>query len=297
MKAPNFSYEKARSLSEAISILVEHDGDAVPLAGGQSLMATLNLRLSSPKVLVDITGLDELKGISLDNGFVRIGALTRHVELLRSGLIRQALPLLGNAVGYVAHAAIRNRGTIGGSVAYADPAAELPACVVTLDAVILIEGPSGRRQVAAENFFKGLFETDLQPGELIVEFLIPAQSKTQKWSFLEISRRRGDFAMAGISVVADVFDDVIASARVAFFGCSDYPAVARETSQASRGRRLDDVALDWVDAAVARDLVVQDTPGYRADTKLRLATVLTKRAFRQLAFPSQGLAPVGHPAT
>lgn len=282
MKAPNFSYEKPSTLAQAVDLLVRHDGAAVALAGGQSLLATLNLRLSSPEVLVDITGLSELKGISLDGDLVRIGALTRHVDLLQSPIVQTHLPLLGEAIHHVAHAAIRNRGTIGGSVAYADPAAELPACVVALNATIVLQGGEGSRRVPAHAFFRGLFDTDLRPGELIVEFLIPVQAKQQTWAFLELSRRRGDFALAGVAMVADADGSRIAAARVVFFGCSDFPARAEAVAASMQGRALPVTEFDWVDEALATDLVLEDTPGLRAETKRRMASVLAKRALARL---------------
>lgn len=283
MKAASFRYEKVSTLVEAIDLLARHEGAAVPLAGGQSLIATLNLRLSMPELLVDITGIEELRGISCANGIVRIGALTRHVEVLNSDIVKAQLPLMREAVTHVAHAAIRNRGTIGGSVAYGDPAAELPTCIVALDATIVIEGLKGRRTIAARDFYSGLFSTDISPDELIVEFLVPVQSPPQRWSFLELSRRRGDFALAGIAMTAAVESDRVEAATVVYFGCSDYPAVAQPISAEIARWCVTNADLDWVDDIVRASLSVQDTPGYRADTKLQLATVLTKRALRQIA--------------
>ena len=162
MKAPSFRYVRARSLQHAYQVLQHHNGDAVAIAGGQSLMAGLNLRLSGPKVLVDIGGLPELSGMDCGGKEVRIGALTRHVEVLRSKALQERIPLLPQAVSHVAHAAIRNRGTLGGSLAYADPAAELPACAVALDATIVVGGLEGEREVKATDFFTGLMDTNLK---------------------------------------------------------------------------------------------------------------------------------------
>src|SRR5215207_3758051 len=160
MKARNFRYIRPTSLAHACQVLVDAGGEAVAVAGGQSLLAGLNMRLSAPKLLVDIADLNELRGESHANGAVRLGALTRHGELLSSNLVRKHLPLLIKAAPHIGHVAIRNRGTLGGSLAYADPAAELPACAVALDAMLVLASATGERRVKAEDFFKGLFETD-----------------------------------------------------------------------------------------------------------------------------------------
>src|SRR5271163_4104133 len=161
MKAPNLAYVRPADLGEALDILHRHNGAAIPLAGGQSLLATLNMRLSSPEILVDIGDLRGLSGISVCDGVVRIGALATHAKTLGSPIVRTHLPLLAEAVRHVAHVAIRNRGTIGASIAYADPAAEIPACSVALEASIVVASRSGEREVPAGDFFRGMFETDL----------------------------------------------------------------------------------------------------------------------------------------
>lgn len=283
MKAPNFSYEKPASLQEAIETLVRYDGAAVPIAGGQSLLAGLNMRLSAPEVLVDLTGLDELKGIAVEGDAVRIGALTRHVDLLRSDDVRTLLPLIGKAIHFVAHVAVRNRGTIGGSVAYSDPSAELPACIVTLGATIIIAGPIGVREIAADQFFQGLFETDLQTGEIIIGFKVPRIRTHQRWSFLELSRRRGDFAMAGLAALVDVTGGTIAGARFTYFGCSEYPRLATNVAAALQGKTLPLAETNWIADAVAADVQPSPSADMRADTKLKLATVITERVLDELS--------------
>ena len=164
MKPAPFAYAKAKSLDHAIELLARPDGEARLLAGGQSLIATLNMRLSAPKLLIDLNGVGGLAGIALKNGMIEIGALTRHVEAERSEEIAEHAPLIALAMPHIGHAAIRNRGTIGGSIAFADPAAELPACLVALGGEVEIAGPRGRRTVKADDFFKGLFETALGAG-------------------------------------------------------------------------------------------------------------------------------------
>ena len=173
MKSRSFRYIRPASLAHAYAILTDAGGDAVPIAGGQSLLAGLNMRLSAPKLVIDIGDLGELMDQSHAGGVVRLGALTRHGDLLRSELVRRHLPLLTQAAPHIGHIAIRNRGTLGGSLAYADPAAELPACAVALGATLVLGSSAGEREVKAEDFFKGLFETDLQPGELIVAVKFP----------------------------------------------------------------------------------------------------------------------------
>lgn len=197
MKAPAFAYARPATLAEAFALLGKPG--ARVLAGGQSLIPSLNMRLSSPELLVDIGGLEELKKVELKSGTVSVGALVTHSALERSKEINTHVPLLAQAVPHVAHAAIRNRGTIGGSLALADPAAEYPAVAVALEATIHIEGSKGRRSVKASAFFKGLFETDLKPGELLTAVEFPAAKAADRSLFLELARRHGDYAIVGLA--------------------------------------------------------------------------------------------------
>ena len=257
MKAPSFAYAKPRSLAEAFDLL-ERPGAKI-LAGGQSLIPSLNLRLSAPEVLVDITGLPGLAKIEKRDGVVRIGALCTHAALERSAEIKDHLPLVAAAVPHIAHPAIRNRGTIGGSLALADPAAELPACAVALDAMVLISGKTGERRVKATEFFKGLFETDLRPGEVLVAVEFP---KAEKSVFLELTRRHGDYAIVGVAGVKKG-----AERRFAFFGIGGKPMLLKPKS------------LDEGKASLpmpAADLY------HTAATKLHLARVLLERAWNSL---------------
>lgn len=283
MKAPNFRYLRPLSLRHAYEVLSEHPGEAVPVAGGQSLLAGLNMRVSSPQVLVDIGDLPELSVSSYGESEIRLGALTRHVEVLNSPVLRQRFPLLPRAVAHVAHAAIRNRGTLGGSLAYADPAAELPACAVALDATIVIGGLAGEREVKAADFFTGLMETALRPGELILAVRFPVPPPRARFAFGEFTRRHGDFAVAGLAMTAVVEGDRIEAARVVYFGCVDRAKLAERVSAALSGLQFPIANGDAVLDAVARDLQPDDTPGWRADTKLKLAQVLTRRALNDLA--------------
>jgi carbon-monoxide dehydrogenase medium subunit len=282
MKAPNFDYVRPRSLVEACRILVENGEDAVALAGGQSLLAALNLRLAAPKLLVDIGELPELKTSSFAPGDIRLGALTQHRELLVGDEVKRALPLLPRAAALIGHAGIRNRGTLGGSLAFADPAAELPACVVALHATILIGGPDGAREVPAEEFFTGLMETALRPGELITGVRFPSAAQGARTVIEELSRRHGDFAVAGLVIAAPMDGIRVGAARVVYFGCVERAQVAHHVSAALTGRELTPAAIEAAIKTVDEDLAPDDTPGWRAETKLRLARTLTRRALMQL---------------
>jgi carbon-monoxide dehydrogenase medium subunit len=194
VKPAPFAYRKARSLDEAVSLLGEH-ADARLLAGGQSLIATLNMRLSAPSLLIDINGLGGLDRIEAKDGTVTIGALTRHTQAERSDVIAKHAPLIASAMPHIAHPAIRNRGTIGGSIAFADPAAELPACLLALGGEVEASGPSGKRTIKADDFFVDLYETALRPGEMLTAIRVPAASAETRTGFAELARRHGDYAI------------------------------------------------------------------------------------------------------
>src|SRR3569833_4713235 len=196
MKARAFSYLRARTVEEALGAHAQAGEDARFLAGGQSLVPTLALRLQAPQLLIDITHIPELRGVRREGDSLRIGALTRHCEMLREPLIGEFAPLLRAAAPFVAHPAIRNRGTLGGSIALADPASEFPAMVLALDAEIEIAGLAGSRRVKAEDFFIDLFETALAPGELVSAVHVPLFKPNQRIAFAAVARRRGDYAMA-----------------------------------------------------------------------------------------------------
>ena len=254
MKAPSFAYAKPRSLDEAFA-LIERPGAKI-LAGGQSLVPTLNMRLSAPELLVDITGLPGLSEIAVDKGIVRIGALVTHARLEKD----KHLPLLAEAAKHVAHPAIRNRGTLGGSLALADPAAEYPACAVALQATIIVKGKKGERRVPAEQFFKGLFETDLKPGEILTGAEFPAGGKS---AFLELTRRQGDYAIVGLAAHED---------RFAFFNIGPKPVLLRGKS------------LNETKTALARVEPIADLY-HSSKAKLHLAGVLLERAWTTLSTP------------
>ena len=282
MKARNFRYIRPASLQHAYRILAEGGDGAVPVAGGQSLLAGLNMRLSAPKLLVDVGDLKELAEQSRAGGTVRLGALTRHGELLRSELVQKELPLLVRAAAHIGHVAIRNRGTLGGSLAYADPAAELPACAVALGATLVLGSLAGEREVKAEDFFKGLFETDLRPGELIVAVKFPVVQAETSIGFAELARRHGDFALVGLAAVATMQRERIGKARLVYFGCVDRAKLAQSVSAAVAGMPTPLPDNSAFAQAIRQDLTPDDTPGLRADTRLHMAAVLTRRVLNSL---------------
>lgn len=274
MKPAPFAYQKARSLDEAIALLAEKD--AKLLAGGQSLIATLNMRLSSPALLIDINGIDGLDAIALKSGGVEIGALARHVQVERSEVIAKQAPLIARAMPHIGHPAIRNRGTLGGSVAFADPAAELPACLLALDGEIEATGPKGKRSIKAQDFFKGLFETALAPQEVLTGVRLPAATRDTRTGFAELARRHGDYAMVGLAASARADGKRLSDVRLAYFGVSDIPVRAKKAEAA--------LADGSIDAAVeALDLDPRDDVQATAKVKKHLAAVLLRRVAVQLA--------------
>jgi aerobic carbon-monoxide dehydrogenase medium subunit len=282
VKPAPFAYARAASLEQVFDLLARHGDDARLLAGGQSLIPTLNLRLSAPALLIDINGLDELAGIAVENGELRIGALTRHRALEQSDEVARHSPLLKLAMPYIAHPAVRNRGTIGGSIALADPAAELPACAVALGAHIELRGADGARRVEASQFFRGLYETDLRPGEVVTAVTIPAHTGCRS-AIAEFARRHGDYAMIGLAAHARLDGKALADARLVFFGVGAKPVLAQAAAAAIEGSEIDDASIAAAKEALADDLEPVGDLHASAATKLHLAGVLTARVLRQLA--------------
>lgn len=283
MKAPAFSYVKPRSLAEAFKLLERYGEEARVLAGGQSLLAALNMRLSTPRVLVDINGIAELSGIRVEGERVRIGALTRHRAVERSPEVARHLPLIHQAMPHVAHAAIRNRGTFGGSIALADPAAELPACSVALDAHFVLASRSGERRIAARDFFKGLYDTDLHAGELLVAGEFAAIQPGHRSAFAELARRHGDYALVGLAAHAKYEGGLYSGAAFAFFGVGSAPVVARAAAAAIEGRQFSDETVVAAQNVLDRDLPAHSDLHASASARLHLARVLLGRVLRQLA--------------
>jgi carbon-monoxide dehydrogenase medium subunit len=292
VKPAPFRYARAASVAEAIALLAAAPGESKLLAGGQSLVPMLNMRLVRPGVLVDVNGLHELTGIvPTPDGGLRIGALTRHAELAVSPVVIRRAPLLAEAARHVGHAAIRNRGTLGGSLAHADPAAELPAALVALQARVTIAGPHGTRGVSAEEFFQGLLTTALEPDEVLTAVEVAAQPAG--WGFAEIARRPGDFALAGVAAVARPARGAptrVEHARLVGFGVADRPVrlvdPERILLQADTSLALEIAARAGAAAAGNCD-PPSDVHG-SADYRRHLLTVLTERALVEAGARLQG---------
>jgi carbon-monoxide dehydrogenase medium subunit len=277
VKPAPFAYAKAKSVEHAIELLARPGGDTRLLAGGQSLIATLNMRLSAPKLLIDLNGLTGLSGIAVKDGMVEIGALTRHVEVERSADIAKHAPLIALAMPHIGHAAIRNRGTFGGSIAFADPAAELPACLLALGGKVEIADGKGRRTVKADDFFKSLFETALGPHEVLTAIRIPAAANDMRYGFAEFARRHGDYAMVGLAAAAEADGGGLADARLAYFGVGNTPLRAKKAETALVDGNIDDAVK-----ALASDLDPPDDVQATGATKKHLAGVLLRRVAKQL---------------
>ena len=273
MKPAPFAYKRARSIAEAVGWLAE--SDARLLAGGQSLIATLNMRLSAPSLLIDINGIGGLDGIARKDGMLEIGALVRHAQAERSEAVAKHAPLIARALPHIGHPAIRNRGTLGGSVAFADPAAELPACLLALDGEVEASGPKGKRTIKAADFFKGLFETALAPNEVLSAIRVPAAGKDTRVGFAELARRHGDYAMVGLAASAKGDGKGLKDVRLAFFGVGATPLRAGKSEAA--------LAKGDVDGAVAAlDLAPHDDVQASGAVKKHLAGVLLRRVAAQL---------------
>ena len=290
MKAPAFDYIRARSLDQVFSLLAEYGDEARLLAGGQTLMATLNMRLSEPAIVIDINAISALRGIDIvDVGgarMLRIGALVTHSEIEASALVAQHAPLLSLAVPHIAHRAIRNLGTWGGSIAYADPAAEWPACAVALDAVVIVRGSGGERRIAATDFFLDLYTTALGDGEIVVACDIPAHAAGRCCAFEELARRHGDYAIVGLAVAGRLQEIRLHDARLAFLGIGTTPVRARQTEAFLEGRGLDAAVRQTAAAMLAQELTGPLAPlgdlTNTAATKRHLATVLLQRTLASL---------------
>jgi len=281
MKAAAFAYARATSVSNALELLVAHGEGAKVLSGGQSLMPAMNLRLISPELIVDIGEIAELRGIAVTGNIVRIGALTRHVDLLRSPEIAAHAPLLTEAIAHIAHPAIRNRGTIGGSLAHADPASELPACMVALNAIIIIRGQAGERRIAARDFFTGIYETALSAQELLVAVELPAVRENSVHFFHEFARRHGDYAIAGLAAQAIVEGEVIADLRLAFFAVGDRPILAK-TAEKLVKTTITPAILSEASTALGAELDPHHDQQASASMRRHLAKVLLARCVSAL---------------
>ena len=279
MKPAAFEYLRPGSVDEALELLERHGADAKPLAGGQSLVPAMNFRLAQPAVLVDLNGVADLAGIAAADGGLRIGAMTRQRAVERSAFAAERAPLLAETLPFIAHPQIRNRGTVGGSLAHADPAAELPAVMVAAQALLLLRRRGGERRVEAERFFTGLFATALEPGELLTAVELPAMAPRTGWAFAEVSRRHGDYALVGVACLVTLDGrGRCASARVALLSVGEGPVLAPSVAAALAGAAPTPEAVrsaaEEVDADVDPPSDIHASAAYRR----RLARVLTRRA-------------------
>lgn len=282
MKAPAFSYARPSSLGEVFSLMAEHGDGARLLAGGQTLHATLNMRLSEPNILVDLQAVNELKGIQIAGEFLRIGAMVTHTEIDNSPLVAQHQPLLSAAVPHIAHRAIRNLGTFGGSIAYGDPAAEWPACLLALDGIVVAVGPKGQRRIAAQDFFTGLYSTDLQDDELIVACELPLTTGKHAFAFDELARRHGDYAVVGLAATAHVKATGLQHVRLAWLGAVSQPYRSTKTEALLEGQVLSDALITEAIQSLKEEMLTEADLTHSAASKSHLAGVMLKRALRTL---------------
>src|SRR5215468_11744846 len=281
MKAAAFAYARATSLANALELLASHGDRARVLSGGQSLIPAMNLRLVSPELIVDIGDLKELRGIAVKGETLVIGALTRHVDLLKSSDIVKHAPLLASAVAHVAHPAIRNRGTIGGSLAQADPASELPACMLALGATIVVRGPGGERRIVAEQFFTGIYETRLAPQDLLIAIEVPVARKATAHFFQEVARRHGDYAIVGLAAQAALQGDGFADLRLGYFAVGDKPVLANAAGKLT-GVAITPALLAEASAALSDELDPHADQQATAVMRRHLASVLLMRCVATL---------------
>ena len=281
MKPPPFAYECPRDVAEAVALLAAHGGDARPLAGGQSLVPLLNFRLARPAVLIDLNRIEALGRIKVEDGALRIGAMARQAAVEADARAARGWPVLHEAIGHIAHSQIRNRGTIGGSLAHNDPAAELPAVMLALDAEMIAQGPAGVRTIQAGDFFAGTMETALAPDELLTEVRVPALPEGTGWGFQEAARRQGDFALVAVAVLLRPDGAGGIDPRVVVTGTGDGPARMphAETILAERGRAADACAAAADAAAEASEPA--DDPHAPAWYRQKLVAALTRRACRE----------------
>ena len=282
MKAPAFDYVKPKNLDEAFGLLKQYGSGAQILAGGQSLMAILNLGLAMPEVLIDITGIEGLKDISVTEHHVRVGALVTHAKLQTSPDIARHVPLLAQCIPHVAHMAIRNAGTMGGSMALSDPAAEYPAVALALNAVITLQSAKGSRDVMANDYFLGLYTTARTEEELVVAVSFPKVKPSQVMVFDELTRRRGDYALCGLAAAFDMQGPHISAARLAYLSMGETPVLATHAAATLVGKALTEATIADAQAALAHDLSPLGDLHGSAGGKLHWAKVLLARSVRQI---------------
>ena len=280
MKAAAFSYVRPKRLTEVLQLLKEHGDEVRLLAGGQTLLATLNMRLSEPALLIDLQSVTELKELSVQGNFLRIGALVTHTEIEDSALVALHTPLLRAAAPHIAHRAIRNLGTLGGSIAYGDPAAEWPACLLALNGVVVVRNLKAERRIAADEFFTGLYTTALATDEIIVACEFPVFQTGQVFHFSELARRHGDYAVVGLAASALVNDGRMSSVRLAWLGVGSTPVRSVAAEQALKDQPLNTDSLVKAVAELRNELQPLPDLTHSEAAKRQMASVLLKRALQ-----------------
>ena len=283
MKLPPFEYACPTSISEAVALLASHEGDAKPLAGGQSLVPMMAFRIASPSLVVDLRKLAELRQIKISDDGVTLGAMVRWREILDDARLRTVQPLLVAAVEHVAHYQIRNRGTVGGSIAHADPAAEMPGIVLTCDAKIAVTGKAGARVIDAANFFEGPLMTALKPDEIITEIRLPAWPAKRRFGFQEFARRRGDFALAAALLFYDDDGGKVRNAHVGAIGVADTPVRLPAVEQVLNGSAIDEATIAKAEAAASASVDPHDDIHASGAYRKALVGVMVERALRAAA--------------
>ncbi len=283
MKLPPFEYACPTSVSEAVALLASHEGEAKPLAGGQSLVPMMAFRVASPSLVVDLRKLAELRQIKISDEGVTLGAMVRWREILDDARLRTSQPLLVAAVEHVAHYQIRNRGTVGGSIAHADPAAEMPGIVLTCDAKIAVTGKAGARVIDAANFFEGPLMTALKPDEIITEIRLPAWPAKRRFGFQEFARRRGDFALAAAMLFYDDDGGKARNAHVGAIGVADTPVRLPAVEQVLNGSAIDEATITKAEAAASASVDPTDDIHASGAYRKALVGVMVERALRAAA--------------
>ncbi|NVO16624.1 MAG: FAD binding domain-containing protein [Rhodoplanes sp.] len=284
MKLADVEYVRADTVEHALALIAAQDAETRVLAGGQSLMPLLAMRLAAPARLVDINRLAELERLEVVDGRLVIGALVRHHRIATDPLVARVAPLLARAAPHVAHPAIRNRGTFGGSLAHADPASEFPACTLALNAEMTLASMSGRRTVRADAFFEGLYQTAARPDELLLEVSVPVATEASRFAFVEFSRRNGDYALAGIAAAATADGDRLTGVRLALFGIGDTPVLASEAAAILESGPVTDALVKQA-VATLDGIEVRDSATAGERYRRHLARVALKRAALALARP------------
>jgi aerobic carbon-monoxide dehydrogenase medium subunit len=279
VKPARFAYYDPSSIGEVLDLLAQHGDEAKLLAGGQSLVPLMNMRLARPANLVDLNGVAELTGLTVEDGWLRIGAMVRQRTVERSPLVAESWPLIAEACTFIGHSQIRNRGTVGGSLAHADPAAELPAVMTALEAEFVIRGARGERTVGADDFFLTYLTTCLEPDELLVEIKVPPPPPGSRPAFREVSRRHGDFALAGAAgLVALDQGGVCQDARIALFGVGPGPYRARAAESLLKGQQPTEALLIEVGLKAAEDLEPDGDIHASAEYRKEVGAVMVRRA-------------------